>query len=175
MVMLGGGVSVSLHSYGKTIDMVAEDEGAFSAVRAGRVPRDFLLDLCFSGEYDRSGVKRLLDRESGMSAYVGTNDFEEIEKRMLDGDAKAKIIFDAFAYQLAKDIGSMAPVVNGKIDRIVLTGGIAYSKRFTDTLTEKVKFLAPVEVYPGSIEQEALGHGILRVLRGVEEAHEYHC
>lgn len=173
MVMLGGGVSVSMHSKGKTIDMVAEDEGSFSAVRAGRVPRDFILNLCFSGNYDRSGVKRLLDRESGLSAYLGTNDFEEIERRMDAGDEKARQIFDAFAYQMAKDIGSMAPVVNGKVDRIVLTGGIAYSKKFTEALADKVRFIAPVEVFPGSIEQDALGLGILRVLRGEEAAHEY--
>ncbi len=173
MVMLGGGVSVSLHSKGKTIDMVAEDEGSFSAVRAGRVPRDFILNLCFSGKYDRSGVKRLLDRESGLGAYLGTNDFVEIEKRCDTGDEKAKLLFDAFAYQMAKDIGSMAPVVDGKIDRIVLTGGIAYSQKFTEALAQKVRFIAPVEVFPGSIEQDALGLGILRVLRGEEEAHTY--
>lgn len=112
MVMLGGGVSVSLHSHGRTVDMVAEDEGSFSA------------------------VKRLLARQ----------------------------IFEAFAYQLAKDVGSMAPVVNGKIDRIVLTGGIAYSDKFTKLLAEKVRFIAPVEIWPGSMEQDALGLGILRVL-----------
>lgn len=173
MVMLGGGVSVSLHSHGRTIDMVAEDEGSFSVVRAGRVPRDYILDLCFSGKYDRSGVKNLLDRKSGLLGYLGTNDFIEVEKRCGQGDRKAQQIFDAFAYQLAKDVGSMAPAVNGKIDRIVLTGGIAYSETFTSALAERVRFLAPVEVWPGSMEQEALGLGILRVLRGEEEAHVY--
>lgn len=173
MVMLGGGVSVSLHSHGRTIDMVAEDEGSFSAVRSGRVPRDFILDLCFSGKYDRSGVKRLLDSQSGLIGYLGTNDFVEVEKRCGQGDEQAKMVFDGFVYQLAKDIGSMAPVVDGKIDRIVLTGGIAYSKKFTEELANKVRFIAPVEVWPGSMEQEALGLGILRVLRGEEEAKVY--
>lgn len=173
MVMLGGGVSVSLHSCGKTIDMVAEDEGSFSAVRSGRVPRDFVLDLCFSGKYDRSGVKRLLDRQSGLTGYLGTNDFVQVEEMAKNGSRKAKLIFEAFAYQIAKDIGSMAPVVNGKIDRIILTGGIAYSDEFTKAVSRRVSFIAPVEICPGSMEQEALGLGILRVLRGEEQAHTY--
>lgn len=173
MVHAGGGVSTSLHSCGRAIDVVAEDEGTFSPVRAGRVPRACILDLAYSGEYDKNGVKSLLDQRSGLVGYLGTNDCVEIEQRISAGDSKAEFVYDAFIYQLAKDVGELATVVCGKIDRIVITGGIAYSEKFCKALTERVSFIAPVEVFPGSIEQDALGRGILRVLRGEEAAKTY--
>ena len=115
----------------------------------------------------------LLTKKGGLLAHLGTDNVEEVEKRMDGGDVKAKLIFDAMVYQIAKEIGAMATTLDGKVDAIVLTGGIANSKRLTDSITRKVEFIAPVMVFPGEDELEALARGALRVLSGEEEAKEY--
>ncbi|MFA6506408.1 MAG: butyrate kinase [Treponemataceae bacterium] len=170
---LGGGITVSVHRDGKMEDIVSDDEGPFSPERAGRVPCRALIDLCYSGKYDFGTMKKMLRGKGGLVAYLGTSNCIEVEKRIDAGDAQAKLILEAMAYQIAKSIGDLATVVNGKVDAIVLTGGIAYSKLVTGWISDRVSFIAPVKLVPGENELESLALGILRVLRGDEKANEY--
>jgi len=170
---LGGGISISLHRGGRMEDIVGDDEGPFSPERAGRVPCRALIDLCYSGRFDHQTMRRMLRGKGGLVAYAGTNDVAEVESRAEAGDAEAALLLEAMAYQVAKGIGELATVVRGRVDRIVLTGGIARSKRITSSIAERVGFISPVEVVPGEYELEALALGVLRVLRGQEEARVY--
>lgn len=173
MCHLGGGIGVNLHQQGRIVDVVGGDEGTFSPVRAGKVPQDGIMKLCFSGNYDVKEISRLLRIKSGLTGYLGTNDCKEVEQRIVNGDEKARLIYEAMAYQTAKDIGSMAAAAAGNVDRIVLTGGIAYSEMLTEMIRKRVSFIAPVVIFPGSMEMEALCQGVLRVLRGEETVHKY--
>lgn len=173
MCHMGGGIGVNLHKNGRIIDVTSNDEGTFSPERAGRVPCDALVKLCYSGKYTFSEMRANLNGQGGLIAYLDTNDCIEVEKRIAQGDEKAKLIYSAMAYQIAKDVGTMATVVSGMVDRIVLTGGIAHSKMFTSMIRQRVEFIAPVVVVPGALEMEALAKGVLRVLRGEETAREY--
>lgn len=170
---LGGGITVSLHHGGKMTDIVSDDEGPFSPERGGKVPCRSLIDLCYSGKYDYQTMRKMLRGNGGLAAYLGTSNAIEVEKRINSGDAAAKLIYDAMGYQIAKAIGELAPVVNGAVEVIVLTGGIAYSKMLTEWIAERVSFIAPVEIVPGENELESLALGTLRVFREEEEAHEY--
>ena len=170
---MGGGIATTLHSKGKIIDIVSDDEGTFSPERSGRVPLKKLVKLCYSGKYDERTMERMIKGNGGFAGYLKTNSAQEVEKMMEQGDAKARQIYQAMAYQIAKDIGSLATVVNGDVDCIILTGGIAYSKMMTDMITERIKFLAQVKVVQGSMEMEALAKGALRVLRGEESANVF--
>lgn len=170
---LGGGISVSVHQKGKMVDIISDDEGPFSPERAGRVPCGSLIDLCFSGKYDKKTVHKMLRGNAGLKAYLQTADAKEIEKRIQNNDKDAKLIYEAMAYQVAKGIGELATVLDGEIDYIVITGGIAYSNMFTQWIKNRVKFIAPVEIMPGENEMESLALGTLRVLRGEEKAQEY--
>lgn len=173
MCHLGGGCSVSMHNHGKVIDVVPSGEGTFTPSRAGRISIHPLTRLCYSGKYTQPELKDLFQNHSGLVAHLGTNDCREVERMILAGDEKAKQVYEAFAYNVAKDIASMAVTVCGEVDRIVLTGGIAYSRMFTDMVRKYVEFIAPVVVKPGAKEMEALTNGILRVLRGEEKAHKF--
>lgn len=170
---LGGGISLTAHRRGRMVDLVSDDEGPFSPERAGRVPCKKLIDLCFSGEYDKKTMSKKLRGKGGLVAYFGTNDTIEIENRALAGDEKAKLHYEALGYQVAKAIGELATVLKGEVDAIVITGGIAYSKYLMDYIIERVAFIGPVEVMPGESELESLAYGALRVLNGEEEAREY--
>lgn len=170
---MGGGVSVNIFEKGLMVDVIADDEGPFSPERSGRVPCRKLVDLCFSGEYDESTIKKMQSRNGGLKGYLGTVDAREVEKMIADGDEQAKLIYDAMAYQIAKGIGELSTVVKGKVDAIILTGGIAYSEMMTGMIKERVEFIAPVEIMAGENEMESLAIGVLRVLRGEEEATEY--
>ena len=170
---LGGGITVGVHRNGKLEDIVSDDEGPFSPERAGRVPCRALIDLCYSGKHDYQTMKKMLRGKGGLAAYLGTSNVIEVEKRIDAGDAEAKLVLEAMAYQIAKGIGELATVVNGKVDAIVLTGGIAHSKRVSSWISERVSFIAPVKTVPGENELESLALGILRVLRGEENAAEY--
>lgn len=170
---IGGGISVCIHSYGRIIDMLADDEGPFAPERAGRIPGKELINICFSGKYDKKEVTSKMRGNAGLKAHLGTHDAREVEKMIAEGNEKAKLIYEAMAYQIAKGIGEMATVVKGKVDAIILTGGIAYSKMMTDMIKERVEFIAPVIIMPGENEMEALTFGALRVLKGQEEAREY--
>lgn len=170
---LGGGISVSVHEKGRMVDVLADDEGPFSPERAGRVPCKELIDLCYSGEFDKKTMNKKLRGNGGLKAYLNTVDVREVEEMIERNDEKAKLVLEAMAYQVAKGIGDLSTVVEGKVDAIVLTGGIAYSKRITALIKKRVEFIAPVEIMPGENEMESLAMGIQRVLKGEEEASEY--
>lgn len=174
---LGSGFSVSVHINGRMVDTTnANDEGPFSIERAGDLPVTQLVS--FIGEKFQQGLtvrqlQNMLTKESGLYAYLGTKDLREAERRASSGDAQADLVLQAMAYQVAKGIGAMATVAEGKLDRIVLTGGVAHSKRVTEDIKKRVQFIAPVVVVPGEEELPALAQGALRVLKGEEEAKEY--
>ncbi len=170
---IGGGISVAIHSHGRLIDMLADDEGPFAPERAGRIPGKELINICFSGNYDKKEVTRKMRGNAGLKAHLGTHDAMEVERMIAEGDNNAKLIYEAMAYQIAKGIGELATVVNGNVDAIVLTGGIAHSKMMTDWISERVKFIAPVLIMAGENEMEALAYGALRVLNGKEIARDY--
>jgi butyrate kinase len=168
---LGGGTSISVHRRGRVVDMIRDDEGAFSPERAGRVPCGDLVELCYT--VDRDAMRKKLRGSGGLVSYLGTSSALEIEGRIAEGDARARLVYEAMAYQAAKGIGDLATVVSGDVDGIALTGGIAGSELITAWIRERVEFIAPVHVFPGENELEALARGALRVLRGEETAHEY--
>ncbi len=174
-VHMGGGVSVGAHSEGRVIDVfnALDGDGAFSPERAGGVPSGALIKMCFSGKYEEKEVYKKIVGAGGFNALLGTNDMREVEKMVQDGNKDADLYRRAFIFQVSKDIGSMACVLAGKIDQIIITGGIAYDKVVVDGLKEHCGFLAPVTVYPGEDELLALVQGGLRVVNGVEKALEY--
>lgn len=175
VVHMGGGVSVGAHAQGRVVDVfnALDGDGAFSPERAGAVPSGALIKMCFSGEYTEKEVYKKIVGNGGFNAYVGTNDMRDVEKLVNDGDKRAEEIRDAFIMQVAKDIGSMACVLKGKVDQIIVTGGIAYDKAVVDGLKERAEFIAPFTVYPGEDELLALTQGALRVMNGEEEAMTY--
>ncbi len=175
VVHMGGGVSVGAHEKGMIVDVfnALDGDGAFSPERAGGVPSGALIDMCFSGEYTKKEVYSKIVGKGGFNAYLGTNDMREVMKRVNEGDEKAAEMVDAFTFQVAKDMGSMACVLKGKVDRIIVTGGIAYNACVIDALKERAGFIAPFTVYPGEDELLALTQGALRVLNGEEEAMKY--
>lgn len=171
---LGGGISVSLHDHGRMIDVIPDVEGPFSPERCGRLPASDLAELCYSGKYDRAGMQRRLRGGGGIKAHLNTEDIRDVIKMSDEGNGRAALILEAMCYQVAKGIGELSTVVCGKVDYIVLTGGIAYSELITKMIGERVRFIAPVEILPGENEMESLAKGTLRVLRGEERAHQYH-
>ncbi|WP_094603294.1 Butyrate kinase 2 [Sporomusa silvacetica DSM 10669] len=174
LIHLGGGISVGVQQNGKMIDVTnPNDLGPFSPERAGAVPSYGLLNLCFSGKYTIDEIKKRLIGNAGLMAHLGTSDGREVESRIASGDTKAALIYEAMAYQVAKEIGAMAAVVYGQVDGIVLTGGLAYSTILVKMITDRVKFIGPVIVHPGEDELKALVEGALRVLRGEEQAKVY--
>ncbi|KAB3531281.1 butyrate kinase [Alkaliphilus pronyensis] len=171
---LGGGISVAPIRKGQIIDYNnANEMGPFSPERAGGLPVGDVAKLCFSGKYTAAELKNKMRGKGGLTAYLGTNDAREVEKMIEAGDEKAKLIYDAMAYQIAKEIGGMATVIQGKIDAVVLTGGLAHSKYLTDYIKERVEFIAPFKVHPGEDEMIALNEGAMRVLKGLENPKIY--
>jgi len=167
----GGGCSTSLHQNGRIIDTCND---AFSPTRVGAaVDSNIILDMVFHKGMSEKDIKKALGMGGGLAGHLGTTDLREVEAMVQNGDAHAKLIYEGFIYNLAKAIGSLSTVVGGRVDAIVLTGGIAHSKNLTDEIIAKVGFIAPVKIVPGSIEMEALAKGILRVLRGEEKAHTF--
>ena len=175
VVHMGGGVSVGAHRKGKVVDVfnALDGDGAFSPERAGAVPSGALIKLCFSGQYTEKEVYKKVVGGGGFNAYCGTNDMRDVDKMVENGDARAKEVRDAFIRQVAKDIGSMACVLEGSVDQIVVTGGIAYDKFVVDGLKAQAGWIAPITVYPGEDELLALVQGGLRVLNGEEKAMTY--
>ncbi|BEP28189.1 butyrate kinase [Helicovermis profundi] len=166
---LGGGISVVPLRKGKMVDANnANEMGPFSPERVGGLPVGDIAKMCFSGKYTFKELKQKLRGKGGLVAYLGTNDAREVLKMIENGDKNAKLIFEAMAYQIAKEIGSMATVINGKVDAVVLTGGVAYSKYLTDYITDMVGFIAPVIVKPGEDEMKALNEGVLRIINNVD-------
>ena len=175
VVHMGGGVSVGAHENGRVIDVfnALDGDGAFSPERAGGVPNGALIKMCFSGKYTEKEVYAKMVGKGGFNAYLGTNDMREVTKQADGGDEKAIEAKQAFLLQVAKDIGSMACVLNGKVDQIIVTGGIAYGADVVAALKERAEWIAPFTVYPGEDELLALAQGALRVLNGEEEAKAY--
>jgi len=175
VVHLGGGISVGAHCKGKVIDVnnALDGEGPFSPERSGTLPAGQLIDLCFSKKYQKDEIRRMVIGEGGYVAYLGTNDAMEVENRAANGEKLAIEIQDALGYQVAKAIGEMAVVLNGYVDAILLTGGLAYSKYLTQFIASKVEFISEVHVYPGEDELEALALNALRVATGEIEPLEY--
>jgi len=175
VIHMGGGITVGVHEFGKVIDVNngLHGDGPFSPERAGTVPVGDLIELCFSGEYFRHEVMKKLVGQGGLVGYLGTNDAVRVEQRIEDGDEKAKLVYEAMAYQVAKEIGSAAAVLHGQVDAIILTGGLAYGKGFVKDITSRIDWIADVVVYAGEDELQALAEGALRVLSGEEIAKIY--
>jgi len=172
---MGGGITVGAHKEGRVVDVNngLHGDGPFSPERAGTVPAGDLVSLCFSGEYYREEIMKKLVGQGGFMAYLDTNDALEVEKRIEAGDEEAEKVYDAMAYQIAKEIAQMSAVLHGKVDAIALTGGLAYGKDFVAKISERVNWIADCLIYPGENELQALTEGALRVLREEEEAKTY--
>ncbi|WP_434309126.1 butyrate kinase [Hominifimenecus sp. rT4P-3] len=166
-VHMGGGITLSLHEKGRVTDVVGDEEGTFSPERAGGVPTRQLVDFCFSGQFQSAReVHSRMRGKGGLISYLGTGDVREVERRIEEGDDYARLILDAMILQISKNIASLAPVVNGKVDFILLTGAIAKSNRIVEGIQKRVGFLAKIFVEPGEHEMEGLCFGGLEILRG---------
>ncbi len=171
---LGGGITIGAHKYGRVVDVNnGIEEGPFSPERAGTLPIGDLIRICYSGRFTKEQMLRMMAGQGGLVAYLGTNDGREVEARIAAGNSNAAEVFEAMAYQVSKEIGGLAAVLEGNVDAVVLTGGLAYSERFMELVKGRVAFIAPVIVFPGEFEMEALADGALRVLNGREEAKIY--
>jgi len=172
---LGGGISVAAHRRGRVVDVnnALDGDGPFAPERSGGLPVGDLVRLCFSGKYTMDEIMDMIRGKGGMVAYTGTNDMRIIGERAKAGDKQMDLLIEAMAYQVAKEIGGLATALEGHIDQIVLTGGIANNEDFTSRIVRRVKFLAPVTIVPGEEEMQALALGALRVLTGEERAKEY--
>ena len=170
---LGSGISVSAHEGGRMVDVnLAGQEGPMSTERSGGLQWREVVRLCFSGRYTAESLYNALFREGGIYSYLETKDLREVELRIAEGDGRAALIFDAMAYQVGKEIGGMAAALKGQVDAVLLTGGMARSRKLISDLRAAIEWIAPVVVYPGEDELQALAEGALRVLRGEEEARE---
>lgn len=171
---LGGGISIAPLRKGQIIDVSgADDGGPFSPERSGSLPVGELVKLCYSGKYTYPEMRKKILGKSGLVGYLNTNNARDVVKLMESGDKKAELIFDAMAYQIAKEIGAMAAVLKGKVDAILLTGGLAYSELLCGRISRRIEFIAPVKVYAGEDEMQALAEGAARVLKGEEKAKLY--
>jgi butyrate kinase len=175
VVHMGGGITTGAHCKGRVIDVNQglDGEGPFSPERSGTLPTGDLVRFCFSGEYSEKDIIKMVVGNGGIVAHLGTNSAYEAEKRAQNGDEKAKFILEALAYQVAKSIGSMVPVLKGDVDAILLTGGVAHSKWITNLIIERVFKFAPVYIYPGEDEMRALAMNGFMVLKGEVEVKEY--
>ncbi len=172
---MGGGISVGAHQKGRIIDVNngLNGDGPMSPERSGGLPVGQLVELCFSEKFTKAEILKKIKGKGGLSAYLGTSDAIDIEKRIEDGDQFAKLIYNAMSYQVAKEIGALSTVLKGEVDGILLTGGIAYGAMIVDDITERVKHIGPVRIYPGEGEMEALALNGFLVLSGEVEVKEY--
>ncbi len=172
---MGGGITVGAHKRGRVVDVNngLHGDGPFSPERAGGVPVGDLVAMCFSGEYYYDEIMKKIVGHGGLMGYLHTNDALEVEQKIAQGDQQAKLIFEAMAYQVAKEIGSMSVVLEGHVDGIVLTGGLAYGSEFVNLIRNRISWIADVFIYPGENELQALAEGTLRVLQNEEEPKEY--
>lgn len=172
---LGGGISIAVHHHGRAIDAnnALDGEGPFSPERAGTLPSGQLIDLCFSGKLTKDELKKRISGRAGLTAHLGTTDIPAIIKSIEEGDKNAELILDAMIYNVAKAIGGAATVLYGKVDAILLTGGIAYSDYIISRLKERIAFIAPIHVYPGEGEMESLAYNALGAMKGELPIHIY--
>jgi butyrate kinase len=175
IVHMGGGISVGAHKNGRVIDVnnALNGDGPFSPERSGGLPSGQLVDLCFSGRYTHSELMSMLTGKGGIMAYLGTNNFKDVCRMAEEGDQKAKLISSAVSYKIGKEIGSMAAVLDGKVDAIILTGGLAHQKSHVENIKTMVGFISEVVVYPGEDEMKALAFNGLLALDGKIEIKTY--
>lgn len=169
---VGGGSSASAHRQGRMIDLISDDEGLFSAERTGGLPLKEIIPMCY--QYSKEEMTDMTRRQGGLFSYFGTNDARLIEEKAQNGDKKAKIVLEAMAYQIAKTVGELATTLYGEVDGIILTGGLAHSKRITEIVQKRTSFIAPVYIVPGEEELTALAKGARRVLLNEEKANIFH-
>ncbi len=171
---LGGGISVCPVASGRIVDANnANSGGPFSPTRAGGLPTQELIDLCFSGKHTAAELRNMTVKHGGMLSYLGTDDARLVEERIYGGDQDALMVFRAMAYQISKEIGAMATVLEGRVEKVLLTGGLASSEPLVEWIRERVSFIGPVEVWPEVEEMKAMALGALGVLRGEQQAKEY--
>ncbi len=172
---MGGGVSVGAHKKGRVVDVnqAIDGEGPFSPERSGTLPAGDLVRMCFSGKHTQAEILAMINGKGGVSSYLGVSDMREVVKMAGEGNAEAALIIDAMAYQIAKEIGAAATVFCGHVDAILLTGGIAYNQTIMGKLIPRIEFIAPVAMYPGENELEALASAGYAVMVGHERAHDY--
>ncbi|MEG0267353.1 MAG: butyrate kinase [Carnobacterium sp.] len=168
---VGGGSSASAHQQGRMIDLISDDEGLFSAERTGGLPLKEIIPMCY--ERTKKEMTDMTRKKGGLVSYFGTNDARIVEEKAENGDKKAKIVLDAMAYQIAKTIGELSTVLYGKVDGIILTGGIAHSHYITDLVKKRTSFIAPIFIVPGEEELTALAKGARRVLMKQEEVNVF--
>ncbi|MEA3495929.1 MAG: butyrate kinase [Bacteroidota bacterium] len=175
IVHLGGGISVGAHLKGKVVDVNQglDGDGPFSPERSGTLPMGDFAKLCFSGKYTLEQVKLMIKGEGGFAAYFGTNDAIEVEEMVNNGNSKALLVFEAMAYQVAKEIGAMSAVLLGKVDGILLTGGIANNKWFVEQIIDRIAYIAPVSIYPGEDEMKALAQNAIMAINGELKVKKY--
>jgi butyrate kinase len=166
---MGSGITVSAHRDGRMIDSNTIEEGPFGPDRTGGLPVRALIKLCFSGRYAQKEIDRKVFGDGGLFAYLGTRDLQEVERRIDAGDRDAALVFDAMVYQISKEAGAMAAVLEGKVDALLLTGGMAHSERVVTRLRAYLDWIAPIRVYPGEDELQALAEGVFRILDGEEK------
>lgn len=172
---IGGGITVTAHRLGRMVDTTdgIEGDGPMAPTRAGSIPAAPLVELCFSGKLSKDELLNRFTRDGGWMDHLGTSDAREVRRRINAGDEYAKLVYEATIHQIAKNIGALAAVLCGEVDAILLTGGIARDEHLVEELKKRIRFIAPVEVFPGEFELEALASGALRVLRGEEQAKQY--
>lgn len=172
---LGGGISVGAHEKGKVVDVnnALDGEGPYSPERTGGLPVRQLAELCFSGKYSYDEIKKMITGKGGFVAYLNSNDAYQIELQSNAGEPKARLIYEGMAYQIAKEIGSAATVLKGKVDQIIVTGGIAKSAPVIEWIKERVSFIAPITVYPGEDEMQALAESAYYADKGEYPVNEY--
>jgi butyrate kinase len=175
VVHLGGGITVGAHKEGRVIDVNQglDGDGPFSPERSGSLPSGQIATLCFSGKYAHADVKKIITGKGGMLSYLGTNDAMEVAKRIKDGDEKARLVYEAMAYQVSKEIGACATVLKGNVDAILLSGGLAYDMQFVEWIKERVEFIAQIFIYPGQDEMQALADNVIAHIQGKIRALEY--
>lgn len=175
VVHMGGGVSVGAHRNGRTVDVnnALDGDGAFSPERSGAVPVGNLIKMCFSGKYSEEEIYSKIVGKGGFVAHLNTNDARDVLKLVSEDNKEAELVYDAFIYQVAKNIGEMSTVLEGKVDAIIITGGIAYSEKVIADIKKRVGWISQIVVYPGEDELLALAQGAIRVLNGEEVAKEY--
>ncbi|MDR1589799.1 MAG: butyrate kinase [Oscillospiraceae bacterium] len=172
---IGGGISVTAHKNGRMIDStdIIEGDGPMSPTRSGALPAIPLVELCYSGKYDKEALMLKIVKTGGLMGLLGTDDLREVLRRIDGGDKFAGIAYETMIYQIAKYAGSMAVALDGAVDAILLTGGMARSSELVGALTRKLSWLAPVAAFPGEFEMEGLAAGIMRVVDGGEPVREY--
>jgi butyrate kinase len=174
IIHMGSGITVSAHRNGRMIDQNTPEEGPFGPDRTGWLPVRELIKLCFSGQYNERQLDRMVFGEGGLYAYLGTRDLIEIETRADGGDTHAAAVYDAMIYKIAKETGAMGAVLEGRVDAVLLAGGMAHSQRLVSRLCGYVEWIGPVTVYPGEDELGALAEGVFRVLDGEEQPKIFH-